>query len=531
MGQRNHSLQRMLQCPKDEDADYDNTQWCNRDLIPIPPERRTYAAWSFVGCCISAWSTGSTLLALGLSPPQAIGVVIVGGVLTGLLAVACGWMGAHHHIGFTVSSRASWGMRGAYFPVMLRVFTSCIWFGIQAFWGGQATRVLISSLIPAFAHMKNYFLESSHLETKDFIGLVIWMAIFIPGLLIRPEKLQIPFVLCFFLFCGCCIGLLSWSVSQASGAGAMFSQPSTAPSVGWAFFFGITSILGAWGSGTLGQSDWTRYAKTKYAPVPSQLIASPASIAVTAIVGIIATSASRDVLGEIIWNPIFLLAAILEHYDYSSRARAGVFFASIGLVAAQFSNKISVVLNSVSCGMDMAGLWPKYINIRRGAYIMAAVGIAVQPWQLLTTAEKFLQVLSSFGVFVAPATGIMLADYHLVRRRKLKLDHLYVGDKTSIYWFCHGLNWRAFVVFAMCSWPLLPGLVAKVNNYTDSEYVPWIRLHNLTFLVGVAWSFALFWVLNIVAPPQGRYEDTPFVRVSLDSASKDTEVMKDSVEA
>lgn len=68
------------------------------------------------------------------------------------------------------------------------------------------------------------------------------------------------------------------------------------------------------------------------------------------------------------------------------------------------TNQISLVLNSVSTGMDMAGLWPKYINIRRGAYIMVVIGIAVQPWQLLSTADRFLRVLSGFGVFMAPAT-------------------------------------------------------------------------------------------------------------------------------
>lgn len=56
--------------------------------------------------------------------------------------------------------------------------------------------------------------------------------------------------------------------------------------------------------------------------------------------------------------------------------------------------------------MDMAGLWPKYINIRRGSYIMACIGIATQPWQLLSTADKFLKVLSGFGVFMAPATYV-----------------------------------------------------------------------------------------------------------------------------
>jgi hypothetical protein len=42
------------------------------------------------------------------------GFQAAGGMLTGLLAVACGWMGENHHIGFTVASRFSWGMRGAY---------------------------------------------------------------------------------------------------------------------------------------------------------------------------------------------------------------------------------------------------------------------------------------------------------------------------------------------------------------------------------------------------------------------------------
>ncbi|KAJ5136491.1 hypothetical protein N7448_005045 [Penicillium atrosanguineum] len=494
-------IKHRLQCPVDEDAQYENTTWCNRDLIPIPPARRTYGVWSYFGywtvsgSCISAWSTGSTLLAFGLSPQQAIGVVVVGGILAGLLAVACGWMGENHHIGFTVSSRFSWGMRGSYFPVILRSFVSCMWFGMQAFWGGQATRVMIGAIIPGFAHMPNYFSASSHLQTKDFIGLLIWMGAFIPGLLIRPEKLQIPFV---------------GGVSQAHGPGSMFHEPASTPNVGWAFMFGITAILGSWGSGTLGQSDWTRYANRRFAPTLSQLIASPITIAVTATIGIIVTSTSRDIMGgDIEWNPIYLLADIQDFYHSSPGVRAAVFFASIGLVFSQFS--ISVVLNSVSCGMDMAGLWPKYINIRRGGYIMACIGIATQPWQLISTADKFLSVLSGFGVFMAPATGIMLADYHLVRRYKLKLGDLYTGDSSSIYWFSGGVNWRAFVAFFAGMWSLLPGMVGTVNSYSGGQWTGWVRLYNLTFLVGLAMSFLIFWVLNYLFPPTGLGQESPFM--------------------
>jgi NCS1 family nucleobase:cation symporter-1 len=42
------SFAKRLECPVDEDAGYVNDRWTNRDLIPIPPDRRTYKIWSFV---------------------------------------------------------------------------------------------------------------------------------------------------------------------------------------------------------------------------------------------------------------------------------------------------------------------------------------------------------------------------------------------------------------------------------------------------------------------------------------------------
>jgi NCS1 family nucleobase:cation symporter-1 len=45
----------------------------NRDNVPLPPSRRTWGAWSYVGYWvatgvnISGWTGGSSLLSLGLS--------------------------------------------------------------------------------------------------------------------------------------------------------------------------------------------------------------------------------------------------------------------------------------------------------------------------------------------------------------------------------------------------------------------------------------------------------------------------------
>lgn len=127
-------------------------------------------------------------------------------------------------------------------------------------------------------------------------------------------------------------------------------------------------------------------------------------------------------------------------------------------------------------------------------------------------------------------SGVMLADYHVIRRRKLKLNDLYTGDSSSIYWFNKGVNWRAIVAFISGVWPLLrecpsvlylvhvltiisflAGLDGKVNSIEDSSMVGWIRLYNLTFIVGIAMSFSVFCALSLAWPPSGLGEEAPFV--------------------
>jgi nucleobase:cation symporter-1, NCS1 family len=100
-------------------------------LIPIPRDRRTWTWQGFAGYWViggqlhrsdsnrsrfslvspgintTSWTIGSSLLALGLSVGQAMGMVVCAAVIIGFLAVGAGWMGSHQHLGFTVVSRRS----------------------------------------------------------------------------------------------------------------------------------------------------------------------------------------------------------------------------------------------------------------------------------------------------------------------------------------------------------------------------------------------------------------------------------------
>lgn len=53
-------------------------------------------------------------------------------------------------------------------------------------------------------------------------------------------------------------------------------------------------------------------------------------ITVTALVGVVVTSASSEILGTLYWSPIGLLGAIQGHYNSSSSVRAAVFFGGLG---------------------------------------------------------------------------------------------------------------------------------------------------------------------------------------------------------
>ncbi|KAJ7818270.1 putative uracil permease [Mycena leptocephala] len=226
------------------------------------------------------------------------------------------------------------------------------------------------------------------------------------------------------------------------------------------------------------------------APTLSQLVAAPFCIILCATVGIVVTSCGEQIFGALIWEPFALLAQIQEFYHDSPRVRVGVFFAGLGCVCAQLG--ISIVLNS-------------------------ALGLISNPWQYLSKATTFLTVISGFGIFcayrlqlclvcanhhaVAPFTGVMLADYLVVRRGIIKLEDCYIGDSSSLYWYNGGFHWRALFAWALGVFPTMPGFVMTVQD--AKAYNGWIRIFNIAFIVGLAVSFIAFWMICNISPPPG----------------------------
>ncbi|KAI4916415.1 hypothetical protein J4E85_010069 [Alternaria conjuncta] len=272
--------------------------------------------------------------------------------------------------------------------------------------------------------MPNTFSPNFPATTDQFVGFVVFWFISTPFLWLRPEKFKIPFlIVC--LWCG--IGMLAWmiwAVTTAKGVGPLWDAGENIPSgsawgTSWLIMAGINQTLGGIAAGITNGSDFSRYSRGRTPYMVGTITSCVITSVIVSLVGLVTTASGQKLYGEIYWNPPDLLMRMMDNGNGSSKARAGVFFLAAGFAfTAMFEN---ICGNAVSGGIDLAGLFPRYINIRRGAIITFVAAWVVQPWQLINRATTFIAVLSSFSVFLAPIIGIMACDYFLLRKRRIRL--------------------------------------------------------------------------------------------------------------
>src|SRR5213075_351457 len=124
----------------------------NEDLAPVPPERRNWSVYNFaslwvaMSVCITTYMLASGLIAGGMNWYQAVGTILLGNVIVLIPMLLNAHAGTRYGIPFPVFVRASFGVRGANIPAILRALVACGWFGIQTWIGGQAIYSMLEIL-------------------------------------------------------------------------------------------------------------------------------------------------------------------------------------------------------------------------------------------------------------------------------------------------------------------------------------------------------------------------------------------------
>ncbi|KAH7346673.1 allantoin permease [Rhexocercosporidium sp. MPI-PUGE-AT-0058] len=390
----------------------------------------------------------------------ALVAVAIGNFITALVVTYNGLIGARLHIPFTIQARSAYGFYFAYIIIIFRVITSMFWYGIGTYTGAECIQSMIFAIWPRFRKVAC-----------------------LPFYYIPPHQVRWFFTFKSIVTPIAGFAIVGFLVSSTGGGKTIFSQGNQVhgPKLGWAMMNGIYAMVGNLRLQASTKNDFARYSKKPNSPY-IQLLVIPIVFIVMMLFGIIGANGSKILYGELLWDPLL----IVDNW-ISKGGRAVAFFCALTFLIA--SIRVNISANSISVATDLSALLPKYINIRRGQFICAVIGDwAMTPWNILVSAESLINFMSGYTIWLAPISGIMIADYWIVHKQVLSVPDMYRPHGIYAY-NKYGTNWRAVFAF----------FVGFVNPNVDIGDGP-TNFYYLGYFYGFGVSAGLHILLSKVFP-------------------------------
>ena len=465
----------------------------NDDIAPVPQSKRTwntlnyFSLWVGMAVCIPSYMIAASLVQGGMNWWQAMCTVLLGNVIVLIPMLLNGHVGVKYGIPFPVFARASFGIRGSNIPAMLRAIVACGWFGIQCWIGGTAIYALLLIIWPGAANVPTILPEFVGVGLIPFICFMIFWSIniFLIWKGVESIKLLETAAAPFLILSG--LALLMWAYVSADGFGVMLSTPSQFKTSAefWDFFFpALTGMVGFWATLSLNISDFTRYAKNQKAQVYGQLLGLPPTMTFFAFIGIAVTSATVVIFGEAIWDPVTIVSKFSNPLI--------VFVSMFALAVATLSTNVAA--NVVGPANDFANLNPKRINFKIGGYITGAIGILMMPWKLISDPTGYIFTwLIGYSALLGPIAGILIVDYYLIRKCKLKAEDLY--KIKGAYTYTNGFNIKAIIALLIGVAPNVPGFLVQVGLLNKEGMGAFVTLYHYAWFIGLGLASVVYYFL------------------------------------
>ena len=463
----------------------DSPLW-NPDLAPTTVSQRTWstyhiaALWIGMSVVITTYTLASGLMQQGMTWWQAMVTILLGNTVVLIPMVLNAHAGTKYGVSFPVLCRASFGVRGANVPAILRALVACGWFGIQTWIGGLALDTLLLAAWPGWSGVP------AHVAIAFGAFWLVQVAIIVNGLegIKKLEGWSAP-----LLLAGGAL-LLGWAVVRGGGFVRILSESTrlqTSHAPFWQLFpAALTANVGYWATLSLNIPDFTRYAQSQRSQALGQALGLPATMTAFAFIGVAVTSATMVLFGEAIWDPVALIARI--------GSPPVIIGGALVVLAAQLTTNMAA--NVVSPANDFSSLAPRRINYVTGGLITAAIGIVMMPWKLYADAAAYIFTwLLGYSSLMGAIGGILIADYWVLRRCELSVADLF--RTNGRYAYDRGVNWRALTALVLAVIPVVPGFVRAATTPGGRVEMPTVfdSLYTYAWFVTFALSFVLYLAL------------------------------------
>lgn len=460
----------------------------NEDILPKPAEdrhmtaRNYFTLWMGSVHNIPNYAAVVGFLMLGLSPINVMVAITLAGLAVAVFMIFNGRAGAKFGIPFAMHLRSTYGSKGAKLPGFLRgVVAAIAWFGVQTYTGAAALTILISKLWPAYLEIGGGG-EVLGITIPELISFVIfWIANMAigfggGGILNKFTAVLSPII---YLVFG---GMTIWAINVGGGIGNilqynMAGDVSINPIL--AYLMIIASVLSVWAAPGVSVSDFTQNARSQKDQAQGQVASLLVGYLIFAFMAVVII-----IGGTIHFGAPTSGNGVLDFINQWDSLPAIIVATLVFLMTTISTNATG---NIIPAAYQLAALFPKQIDYRKGVLIAGIISFLIMPWNFMSDGGGILVFLNAIGSLLGPVAGVMTAHYYFVNKQEIDLDQLYfdTSGKESRQNIYTGVNKQAYVATVI-------GLVLSMVG----QFIPALSvLSDMAWITGFISAFVIYYLL------------------------------------
>ncbi|SET20533.1 allantoin transporter [Thorsellia anophelis] len=454
------------------------------DLLPKTKDQQNWKTFNYFTLWMGSvhnvpnYVAVGGFLALGFSTFTVMTAISVSAFFIAGMLVLNGIAGTKYGIPGTMLLRASYGIRGALVPGILRGGIAAImWFGLQNYAGSLALLILIAKIWPAFLDIGSGATIIG-LPVPNMICFLLFWAVNVliglggGGVLNKFTAILNPLIYVVFG------GMAIWAIYLAGMGNILSYKPQTAATGGsfFLYFVVINSIVSVWAAPAVTASDFTQSSNSIKGQAVGQTVGLLVGYILFAVASVCILAGASIHYGMDTWNVL----DIIQKWDSV--------FASVfaGLVILMTTISTNATGNIIPAGFQIAALAPRKLNYKTGVIIASIISVIICPWKLMENQNSIYLFLDIIGGMLGPVFGVMIAHYFFVIRGNLDLDTLYTKDGDYQY-YSGGFNTNAFIAT----------LIAVVFSLSG-KFIPFMEnLSRVSWFVGVLVAFFIYILLQM----------------------------------
>ncbi len=435
-----------------------------------------FAMWVGMAILLATFDIGASGIQ-NISLPWVVLATLIGCIAIGAFISIIGDIGVEHGIAFPVYMRAPFGTVGTHIPSVTRAVTASFWFGINTYFGATAINAILNTMFAGFDNWLLCYVVFALFQLINTASGIKWIE--------RFADVAAPIIIVLSLII---YSTLTADIkAQGEDVWAWVASPVTGGAAVTAFMVVIFANMGYWA--TLGcdiptisrhfkapkyERNWFKRNKTT---IVGSLIALPLTEAFMIMIGAAA----------------FIVAGTSNPVTALQETATGWMLAMLlfMIVLTQWStNTAANVLPAAAVFSNVLG--PK-VTHAVAVFVAGIVGTVIQPWSVF---EILTQVLLIIGAVLSSVSGILFADYYLLRKRRVNVPDLYKNNGQ--YRFNSGVNLVGFISWA------IGGIIATIFM-TYSFIVGFIVAAVVYYVLSKYWYFLKFPQAEITDPNDEKY--------------------------